>query len=132
MYGTRCASAFVRAGGRGLVDFFIDGSLIMTLNFNDIWQRYGKPKPQRESGTSSSAACGTTTSSSAHEAKRKLHHLWQHTGHPHRKFNHDTGEVDIDSDAEEAAEGAAMAAAYSDVDSNVDSDVDSNVHDSEV
>ena len=83
--------AYSRSGASGLVDFYVDGELQITEPFAEAWDFSGRPTTATE------------------RVRQELESRWSQEGYKHRRLNPETGELEIDSDAEEDDVRAAAA-----------------------
>ena len=84
---------------RGCVDLYIESELCLSEPLDRSWCDDGTPRKAE-----------SVTSKKRKQAVDNLHGNWEANGYPHRTFNPETGDVEIDSDAEAEAEKQAIAA----------------------
>ena len=87
--------AYCRSGASGLVDFYVDGELQLT-------------EPFAEACVGLLRASYLRTTATEH-VRQELESRWSQEGYKHRRLNPETGELEIDSDAEEDDVRAAAA-----------------------
>lgn len=86
--------AYSRSAATGNVDIYVGGELQLTESFISSWYNDGRP---------------STSSQLEDRCRRELEDRWSQEGYTHRRLNLETGDLEIDSDAEDNEVRLAVA-----------------------